>query len=172
MRFRNCGIPGETTAEIRARLAPCARGADALIVQGGVNDIAQALGSGPQGRVVASAAANLEAMVRQGRRLGRAVLLANLLPWNNGHPRADPAIAGLNRRIREIGRREHVPVLDFHHTLERPPGSGLMRSDLTIEGDHPSIAGYALLGQRTVAPALKRALAGVPRRAARPPLRR
>ncbi len=49
-------------------------------------------------------------------------------------------------------------MLDFHDTLEGPPGSGLMRSDLTVEGDHPSIAGYALLGQRAVAPALKTTL--------------
>ncbi len=172
MRFRNCGIPGETTDQIRARLPACARGADELIVQGGVNDIAQALGSGPEDRVVDAAAANLEAMVRTGKRMGLVVLLVNLLPWNNGHPQADPAIAELNRRIAEIGRREHVPVVNFHDTLEGPPGSGLMRSDLTAEGDHPSIAGYALLGQRAVAPRLKRALAAVPQPGAHPPRRR
>ena len=88
--------------------------------------------------------------------MGLSVLLANLLPWNNGHPQADPAIARLNRDIRAIGRRQRVPVLPFHDTLERPPGSGLMRSDLTIEGDHPSITGYTLLGERAVAPALRR----------------
>jgi lysophospholipase L1-like esterase len=157
VRFRNCGVAGETTAQIRARLPACARGARALIVQGGVNDIAQNLG-GPEGRVVREAAANLDSMVRGGERRHLTVLLVNLLPWNNGHPQADPAIAALNRRIDEIGRRERVPVLDFHDALERPRGSGLMRSDLTAEGNHPSIAGYALLGQRVVAPALRKAL--------------
>jgi hypothetical protein len=31
-----------------------------------------------------------------------------------------------------------------------------MRPDLTVEGSHPSIDGYALLGQQAVAPALRR----------------
>jgi lysophospholipase L1-like esterase len=158
VRFRNCGVFGETTDEIARRLPDCARGADAVIVQGGINDIAQTLGAGPrlERRAVAAAARNLDRMVGEGKRMGLDVLLVDLLPWNNGHPRADDAIARLNREIDAIGRREDVAVLPFHATLERPPGSGRMRSDLTIEGDHPSIAGYALLGQRAVAPALKK----------------
>ena len=39
--FRNCGVFGERTDEIALRLGECADGADALIVQGGINDIAQ-----------------------------------------------------------------------------------------------------------------------------------
>jgi lysophospholipase L1-like esterase len=163
VRFRNCGVPGERTDQIAARLSVCARGADALIVQGGINDIAQALGRGQgvEAHAVAAAAANLRRMVVQGKRMHLSVLLANLLPWNNGHPQADPAVARLNRDIEEIGRRADVSVLPFHDTLERPRGSGLMRSDLTIEGDHPSILGYTLLGDQAVAPALRR-LAGRP----------
>jgi lysophospholipase L1-like esterase len=158
VRFRNCGVPGERTDQIAARLRVCARGADALIVQGGINDIAQALGAGPgaESRAVNAAAANLGRMVSAGKRMGLSVLIANELPWNNGHPQADPAIARLNRDIAAIARRERVPVLPFHATLERPAGSGLMRPDLTIEGDHPSVTGYELLGERAVAPALRK----------------
>jgi len=155
VRFRNCGVFGETTDDIAKRLPACARGADALVVQGGVNDIAQSLGGSAERGAVEGAARNLDAMVREGKRMGLEVLVANLLPWNNGHPQADRWISRLNRAIARIGEREGVPVLPFHSTLEAPPGSGLMRSDLTIEGDHPSIAGYALLGQRAVAPALR-----------------
>jgi lysophospholipase L1-like esterase len=43
LRCRNCGVFGEPTAAIAARLRSCARGADVLIVQGGINDIAQSL---------------------------------------------------------------------------------------------------------------------------------
>lgn len=170
VRFRNCGVPGERTDQIRARLAACARRADALIVQGGVNDIAQALGRGGPAmvRAVNAAAKNLRAMVSEGKRLGLRVLVANVLPWNAGHPDADGPIAYLNRYIARLGSDEHVPVLAFHDTLERPPGSGLMRPDLTVEGSHPSIDGYALLGQDAVAPALRRLSAGAPRRGAHP----
>jgi lysophospholipase L1-like esterase len=168
VRFRNCGVPGETTDQIAARLGACARGADALIVQGGINDIAHAFGGGApaMSQAAGGAARNIAAMVRRGKRMGLRVLVANLLPWNNGHPSADPAVDLANADLAELGRRAHVPVLPFHRTLEGPPGSGLMRTDLTAEGDHPSIAGYALLGQRAVAPALRRALAGAPPRAA------
>src|SRR2546422_676976 len=61
LRFRNCGIYGERTSQIAARLRACARGADVLIVQGGINDIAQSLqGPAPLRRLaVTNAATNL-----------------------------------------------------------------------------------------------------------------
>ena len=40
-----------------------------------------------------------------------------------------------------------MPVLPFHDTLEDPEQPGRMRDDWTFEGDHPSIAGYRLLGE-------------------------
>src|SRR3954470_2453281 len=52
LEFRNCGVYGERTDEIAARLDECAGGADVLIVQGGINDIVQ-------GRDAAAAAENL-----------------------------------------------------------------------------------------------------------------
>src|SRR2546423_4615257 len=79
LEFRNCGIYGERTDEIAARLDACVRGADALIVQGGINDIAQ-------GRDLERAADNLRAMVRRGKELGLRVALADALPWDNGWP--------------------------------------------------------------------------------------
>ena len=41
LRFRNCGVYGERTDEIALRLDACAKGAEVLVVQGGINDIAQ-----------------------------------------------------------------------------------------------------------------------------------
>jgi len=41
LTFRNCGIFGQRTDEIAARLEEAAAGADVLVVQGGINDIAQ-----------------------------------------------------------------------------------------------------------------------------------
>jgi lysophospholipase L1-like esterase len=123
------------------RLDECAAGADVLVVQGGINDVAQ-------GRPVEQAAENLRAMVRRGRELGLRVVIADVLPWNNGWPDAYPRIRRLNELIAELAREEGVPLLPFHDTLEDPERPGRMRDEWTHEdGDHPSVAGYRRLGE-------------------------
>lgn len=140
LRFRNCGVYGQPTLQIATRLPSCARGADVLIVQGGINDIAQ-------GRPLAVAAANLQAMVHAGRRRGLRTALVEVLPWNNGYPGAAAPVRTLNRAIHVIGRQEGVPVLPWYGALEDPKRPGRMRRDLTIDGNHPSVAGYRRLGR-------------------------
>jgi len=140
LEYRNCGVFGERTDEIVDRLDACAEGADVLIVQGGINDIAQ-------GRPLSDAAADLRAMVKRGQDLGLAVAIAEVLPWNNGHPAADRPIAALNREIAAIARDTDALLLRFHEALELPRGSGLIGAGLTSDGDHPSVAGYRLLGE-------------------------
>ena len=70
--FSNCGVFGERTDEIAVRLADCAEGADVLIVQGGINDIAQGLAGGPEAGLAAAedAAANIEDMIAAGQGAG------------------------------------------------------------------------------------------------------
>jgi lysophospholipase L1-like esterase len=140
VEFRNCGVYGQRTDEILARLDDCARGADALVVQGGINDIAQ-------GRSVDTAAENLRRMVRRGRELGLRVLLVDVLPWNNGWPDAELEIRRLNELIGRIAEDENVPLLPFHDTLEDPERPGRMREEWTSDGDHPSAEGYRRLGE-------------------------
>jgi lysophospholipase L1-like esterase len=141
LRFRNCGVYGQRTDEIAKRLDACAKGAQVLVVQGGINDIAQ-------GRPVERAADNLRRMVERGKKLVGRVELVELLPWNNGYPQADPKIRRLNALIHEIARDEDVPVLPFYSTLEDPERPGRMREAWTSDGDHPSVEGYRLLGER------------------------
>jgi lysophospholipase L1-like esterase len=143
LEIRNCGIYGQRTDEIAARLDHCARGADVLVVQGGINDIAQ-------GREVGSAAENLRAMVRRGKELGLRVAVADVLPWNNGWPDAEPKIRKLNASIAEIARDEDVPMLQFHDTLEDPDRPGRMREEWTHEGDHPNEDGYRRLAEKAL----------------------
>jgi lysophospholipase L1-like esterase len=140
LRFRNCGVYGERTDEIAKRLDQCAKGAQILVVQGGINDIAQ-------GRPVARAADNLRAMVEHGKRLGLRVAIAELPPWNNGWPQADPKIRRLNELIRALARDERVPVLPFYESLEDSANPGRMKEEWTSDGDHPSVEGYRLLGE-------------------------
>src|SRR5262249_37660573 len=101
-----------------------------------------------QGRSVEKAADNLRAMVRQGRALGLRVAICELLPWNNGYPRADPKIRRLNGLIDGIARDEAVPVLPFYRTLEDPGRPGRMKEEWTSDGDLPSVEGYRLLGEQ------------------------
>jgi lysophospholipase L1-like esterase len=140
LRFRNCGVYGERTDEIARRLEGCAEGADVLVVQGGINDIAQ-------GRDVETAAANLRELVRRGEDRGLPVAVANVLPWNNGWPRAQEPIDRLNELIRDLAAAEEVPVLPFYETLESPDAPGRMRDEWTSDGDHPSVEGYRRLGE-------------------------
>ena len=140
LRIRNCGIYGQRTDEIAARLDDCARGAQVLIVQGGINDIAQ-------GRDVGAAAANMREMVRRGQELGLRVAVADVLPWNNGWPDAEPKIRRLNELLAAIARDEEVPLLPFHDTIEDPHRPGRMRDEWTYEGDHPNEAGYRRLAE-------------------------
>jgi lysophospholipase L1-like esterase len=135
--FRNHGIWGERTDEIAARFDEAVAGADVLIVQGGINDIAQ-------GRPVEDAAARLRALLEDGLGLGLPVAVCDVLPWNNGWPAHDAPIRELNARIAAFG----VPLLPFHDTLEDPARPGRMKAEWCNEdGDHPSIAGYRRLGE-------------------------
>jgi lysophospholipase L1-like esterase len=129
-------VYGKRTDEIAAWLDEAAAGAAVLVVQGGINDIAQ-------GRPVEDAAANLRAMIARGRELGLRVAVADVLPWNNGWPDAEPRIRHLNALIEAMG----APVLPFHATLEDPERPGRMREEWTVEGDHPSVEGYRRLGE-------------------------
>jgi lysophospholipase L1-like esterase len=143
--FRNCGVRGERTDEIMRRLPECATGADALVIQGGTNDLAQ-------GVPVNAAAANLKRMVEAAKAAGLAVALTDVLPLNTAHPGADPLVAELNRRIRAIAATEHVRLLPFHEVLEDPHHPGLMRREWTADGIHPSVAGYRRLGELAFKP--------------------
>jgi lysophospholipase L1-like esterase len=137
LEFRNFGIWGERTDEIAARFDVAVEGAEVLIVQGGINDIAQ-------GRPIEPAAEALRGMVQRGLALGLRVVACDVLPWNNGWPAREAPIRALNARIRELG----VPVLPFHDTLEDPDAPGRMKPEWTNEdGDHPSVAGYRRLGE-------------------------
>jgi len=116
-------------------------GADVLVVQGGINDIAQ-------GIPLEDAAANLRAMVRRGKELGLRVVLCDVLPWNNARPTQRDAIGRLNVLIARIARDERVSLLSFHDALQDPDRPGRMRDEWAhADGDHPSVEGYRRLGE-------------------------
>lgn len=145
LEFRNCGIYGQRTDQIAARLEACAARADAIVIQGGINDIAQ-------GRSVAAASDNVRTMVRRARGLGLAVSVADVLPWNGGYPRAAAEIDELNRLVAALAAEEGVPRFPFHDTLLDPRRPGRMRDEWTDDRDHPSVEGYRRLGELAFTP--------------------
>jgi lysophospholipase L1-like esterase len=140
LELRNHGVYGERTDEIATRLETAAAGASVLVVQGGINDIAQ-------GRPVGEAAENLGRMVRRGLALGLRVVVCDVLPWNRGWPRTEQRIRELNELVAGLARDEGVPLLPFHETLEDAERPGRMREEWTSDGDHPSVEGYRRLGE-------------------------
>ena len=142
--LRNHGVYGERTDQIAQRLEAAVDGAEALVIQGGINDIVQS-------RPVEEALKNLTGMVWRARGLGLRVALVDVLPWNNGDSRAAKDIDGLNEGLRALAERVEVPFFPFHDTLADPSRPHRMHDDLTDDGAHPSVEGYRLLGERAFA---------------------
>ena len=137
LEFRTVAEYGKRTDEIAAFVDAAITGADVLVVQGGINDIAQ-------GRSVDDAARNLTTMIERGQQLGLAVVTVDVLPWNNGDARAARDIVRLNELIHAFD----VPVLPFNDTLADPQRPQRMRAECTDDGDHPSVEGHRLLGEQ------------------------
>jgi lysophospholipase L1-like esterase len=145
LELRNHGVYGERTDQIAARFAQAVAGVEALVVQGGINDVVQ-------GRPVEQAAANLAGILHRARHAGLRVALADVLPWNNGDSRAAADIDKLNELLRAIADGQGVPLFPFNSTLADPARPTRLRETLTDDGDHPSIEGHRLLGERAFAP--------------------
>ena len=137
LELRNFGVWGERTDQIALRFDAAVDGAAALILQGGINDLAD--GVAPE-----VAARNLRAMIEAARERGLRVAVCDVLPWNRGWPASETPIRALNERIRSFG----VTLLPFHDTLEDTDRRGRMKDEWAHDdGDHPSIAGYRRLGE-------------------------
>jgi lysophospholipase L1-like esterase len=137
LEFRTTAVYAERTDEIARRLDLVLDGADVLVVQGGINDVVQR-------RRVEEAAVNIEAMLERGRTAGLVVAVTDVLPWNNGDERTAADIERLNALIRLVD----APLLPFHDTLADPADSTRMGGGWTDDGDHPSVEGHRLLGER------------------------
>ena len=141
LEFRTTAVYGERTDQVARRVDLVLAGADVLVLQGGINDVVQR-------RPVADAAASLEAMLEHGRASGLALAITDVLPWNNGDERAADDIRRLNELIRRLATAAGAVLLPFHDTLADAADPTRMAARLTDDGDHPSIEGHRLLGER------------------------
>ncbi|HVS86525.1 MAG TPA: SGNH/GDSL hydrolase family protein [Gaiellaceae bacterium] len=141
LEFRTSAVYGERTDQIAARLGGVLDGADALVVQGGINDVVQ-------GRPIEDAARDLAGMLERGRRAGLPLAVPDVLPWNNGDARAAADIRRLNASIREVASAAGATLLPFFDTLADPDDPTRMGPGLSDDGDHPSVEGHRRLGER------------------------
>ncbi|HET9115220.1 MAG TPA: GDSL-type esterase/lipase family protein [Gaiellaceae bacterium] len=141
LEFRTSAVYGERTDQIARRLDLVLPGADVLVVQGGINDVVQR-------RPVVEAARNLEEMLARGRDAGIELAVADVLPWNNGDARSAADIERLNALIRGLAETAGAMLLPFHASLVDPADPRRMRAGLTDDGDHPSVEGHRVLGER------------------------
>jgi lysophospholipase L1-like esterase len=119
-------------------------GADAVVIQGGINDLATGL---PPQAVLA----NLRGMVRAANEENLDVAVADVLPYNPA-PRSNRAIDELNRRIAALAGSTGAELLPFHRVLEDPDHPGRMKGEWTADGIHPSVEGYRRLGELAFQP--------------------
>jgi lysophospholipase L1-like esterase len=141
LAFRTTAVYGERTDQIARRLDLVLAGADVLVVQGGINDVVQR-------RAAEDAARDIGAMLGRGRAAGLALAVTDVLPWNNGDERAADGIRRLNALIAEVAADAGATLLPFHDALADPTDPVRMRAGLTDDGDHPSVEGHRLLGER------------------------
>ena len=141
LEFRTTAVYAERTDQIARRLDLVLPGADVLVVQGGINDIVQR-------RSAEEAALDIAAMLERGRAAGLALAVTDVLPWNNGDERAAAGIRRLNALIAEVAANKGATLLPFHDALADPADPTRMGDGLTDDGDHPSVEGHRLLGER------------------------
>ena len=141
LEFRNFGVNTQRTDQIAARFDVAVEGAGALIVQGGINDIVQR-------QPVEEAARNLAGIAERALGLGLRVGIANTLPWNNGDAHAAQDIARLNELVAAIAAELGVALYPFNETLADPAQPHRMPAEWTDDGNHPSVEGHRLLGER------------------------
>jgi lysophospholipase L1-like esterase len=132
--FRNHGVNAQETSEVAERLEDAVEGADALVIQGGVNDLVH-------GKSGSHALENLDSMVLRAQTLHLRVGIAELIP-NDNFDEILPGIAQMNRGLRAIASDRGVPLLRFHAALDDPDRPGRIRPCCTDDGNHPNVDGH------------------------------
>ena len=141
----NRGISGQTTPQmlVRFRQDVLDLHPEAVVILAGINDIAG--NTGPE--TLSGMEDNFRSMVALAqaehvRTVLSSVLPATQIPWRRG---VDPKeeVAALNTWLRQFALEQHLIYLDYFPAMAGPDGG--MRPGLSLDGIHPTDAGYAIM---------------------------
>ncbi len=145
------GISGQKSSQVFARFQSDVIDLHPEIVHilVGTNDVYP-------GWTLQPSAANVEAMVQMAQTHGIHVILATIPPWGcdasqcGGADGSDSTLSRYGRIntwnawIEQFALSQAIPVIDYHSALIAPDGEHYV-PDLTMDGIHPSAAGYVVM---------------------------
>ena len=154
------GVTGLTSSQIAAPFNGYVVDLEpkAVHILAGTNDVYP-------GWQLSETANNIETMVRKAKQHHIGVVLGTIPPWGPGAltEEADPSpqrferIDQLNQWITQFAAQQGIQLVDYHSLLVAPNGKNYIPA-LTVDGVHPSAAGYAVMTPHTLL-ALKAAMA-------------
>jgi lysophospholipase L1-like esterase len=147
----NVGVIGLTSGQINA-------GFDSYVIQlepqavhilAGTNDVYP-------GWQLSETATNIQAMVKKAKAYHIGVVIGTIPPWGPGTlpEKADPSpqrfarIDQLNQWIIQYAAQQGIQVVDYHSLLAAPNAENYVPA-YTVDGVHPSAAGYAVMTPHT-----------------------
>jgi lysophospholipase L1-like esterase len=146
-KWLDVGVVGTTSGEIAAGFDAyvIALQPQAVHILAGTNDVYP-------GWQLSVTANNIESMVQKAKRHHIGVVLGTIPPWGPGAlpEKADPSpqrfqrIDQLNQWIAQYAAAQGIQLVDYHTLLEAPNGENYVPA-YTVDGVHPSPAGFAVM---------------------------
>jgi lysophospholipase L1-like esterase len=145
------GVVGLTSGEIAALFNADAVDLEpqAVHIVAGTNDVYP-------GWQLSETAKNIEGMVEKAKKHNIAVVIGTIPPWGPGataedadaSPQRFQRIDQLNQWIAQYAAAQGIQVVDYHSLLGAANGENYIPA-LTVDGVHPSAAGYAVMTPHT-----------------------
>jgi lysophospholipase L1-like esterase len=152
------GVSGQNSEQVLSRFQTDVIDLNPEIVHilVGTNDVYPGWALVPSDANAINSPANVEAMVQMAQANGIHIILATIPPWGCDASNcalaetADPTLSRYERIniwngwIEEYALSQGIPVVDYHSALLAPDGEHYV-PDLTLDGVHPSAAGYVIM---------------------------
>jgi lysophospholipase L1-like esterase len=150
-KWLNVGVIGLTSSQIAAPFDAYVIDLQPMAVHilAGTNDVYP-------GWQLSDTANNIQTMVKKAKAHHIAVVIGTIPPWGPGAlpAEADPSpqrfqrIDQLNQWIIQYAAQQGIQVVDYHSLLTAANGENYIPT-LTVDGVHPSAAGYAVMTPHT-----------------------